>query len=129
MEAQKDLCLLRPKDRQCDAQLFATSHAIQRLLELRKEEAQSPEEAPRFRIRVDSGGCFGFQYCFNFDHRKTGEDIIFYAGSLEFIVDEISLGFLNGVILDYVEDMMSSSFQIKNPNASSSCGCGSSFSL
>lgn len=122
MEPKNNLILLEAKQ---DAKLFATPRAVQRLIELQKEEPASS----RFRIRVDSGGCAGFQYFFNFDPIQNQEDILFKTDSLEVIVDEVSLSFLNGVILDYVEDMMGASFQLKNPNASSSCGCGSSFSL
>src|SRR5687767_8920739 len=101
MEVNKDLYSLNPKDKSCETQLFATPNAVQRLLELRKEEVQNPTAPSRFRIRVDGGGCKGFQYYFNFDSQQADEDVIFSANCLEFIVDEVSLGLLNGVVLDY----------------------------
>jgi iron-sulfur cluster insertion protein len=129
MTTKENLCVLQAASERCDAELYASPRALERLIELQQAEEQKLTTPSRFRIRVDSGGCAGFQYFFNFDHIKNQEDIIFRAHSLEVIVDEMSLAFLNGVVLDYVEDMMGASFQLKNPNASSSCGCGSSFSI
>lgn len=128
MNPEEILCELKAINKTCDTTLFVTSRAIQSLISLQQEEHNSPSP-PRFRIRVDSGGCAGFQYHFNFDHIQNQEDVIFRTDSIEIIIDDISLTLLNGVILDYVEDMMSASFQLKNPNASSSCGCGNSFSI
>ncbi|MFZ4541131.1 MAG: HesB/IscA family protein [Rickettsiales bacterium] len=84
----------------------------------------------RLRVAVDGGGCSGFQYKFDFESAApTGEDKIFGPADAPVIVDDISLGFINGAMLDYVESLGASSFEIKNPNAKSSCGCGNSFSV
>ena len=84
----------------------------------------------RLRVAVDGGGCSGFQYKFDFDPAApTGEDKIFGTDSAPVIVDEISLGFVSGAMLDYVETLGASAFEIRNPNAKSSCGCGNSFSV
>ncbi len=84
----------------------------------------------RLRVGVDGGGCSGFQYKFDFDSAApSGDDKVFGSDAAPVIVDDISLGFLNGSMLDYVETLGAASFEIKNPNAKSSCGCGNSFSV
>lgn len=83
----------------------------------------------RLRVSVSGGGCSGFQYGFELDDRKNDDDLVFTKGDIEIITDETSLDFLKGSELDYVEEMIGSYFAMKNPNASSTCGCGSSFSV
>jgi len=83
----------------------------------------------RLRVSVSGGGCSGFQYGFGLDDQKNDDDLIFEKGGIEIITDEMSIGFLKGSELDYVEEMIGSYFAMKNPNASSTCGCGSSFSV
>lgn len=82
-----------------------------------------------FRVKVSGGGCAGFQYSFDFDDKKNDEDLIFSDKGVSVIIDDVSLDLLGGSEIDYVEDLIGSFFQIKNPNASSTCGCGTSFSL
>lgn len=91
----------------------------------------SKEENPdlKLRITVDGGGCAGFQYQFGFDDNQTADDLLIEDKGVALLIDEVSLELLSGSELDYVEDLIGASFQIKNPNASSTCGCGSSFSL
>jgi iron-sulfur cluster insertion protein len=81
------------------------------------------------RIRIDSGGCAGFQYFFDMDTKMQEGDIEvpFEAGKV--VIDDMSLSVIEGATLDYVEDLIGAAFTLKNPNASSSCGCGSSFSV
>jgi iron-sulfur cluster insertion protein len=81
------------------------------------------------RISVSGGGCSGFQYGLSFDEQKNAEDFVFERDGIAVVVDDVSLDLLNGAELDFVEDLMGASFQIKNPNAASSCGCGNSFSI
>lgn len=84
----------------------------------------------RLRVAVDGGGCSGFQYKFDFDSAApSGEDKVFGTADAPVVVDDISLGFINGAMLDYVETLGAASFEIKNPNAKASCGCGNSFSV
>lgn len=84
----------------------------------------------RLRVAVDGGGCSGFQYKFDFVHEPpAGDDKLFGTDSAPVIVDETSLNFIAGAMLDYVETLGASAFEIKNPNAKSSCGCGNSFSV
>jgi iron-sulfur cluster insertion protein len=81
------------------------------------------------RIAVSGGGCSGFQYGISFDDQKNPDDFVFERAGIAVIVDDTSLDLLNGSEIDFVEDLMGASFQIKNPNAASSCGCGNSFSI
>ena len=81
------------------------------------------------RLSVSGGGCSGFQYHFSLDDQTTMDDKIFENHGAKVIIDEMSLQILDGSEVDYIEDMMGASFVIKNPNASSSCGCGNSFSI
>ena len=81
------------------------------------------------RIAVSGGGCSGFQYGFSFDDARQDGDVAFERDGIEVVVDDVSLDLLAGAEIDFVEDMMGASFQIKNPNAASSCGCGNSFSV
>lgn len=84
----------------------------------------------RLRVAVEGGGCSGFQYKFDFDPAAPGgEDLIFGTQQAPVVVDTTSLEFLNGSMLDYVENLGAASFEIKNPNAKSGCGCGNSFSV
>ena len=81
------------------------------------------------RLAVSGGGCSGFQYGFSFDDTQNEDDRVFERDGIKLVVDETSLDLLVGAEVDFVEDLVGSSFQVRNPNASSSCGCGSSFSI
>ena len=109
------------------AQVTLTENAAQRILTLMKEEA-SPQLS-MFRIMIFGGGCSGFQYQFTLDNTSREDDHLFDDKGVKIAVDEASLALIEGCEIDYTEDLMGASFHIKNPNASSSCGCGSSFSV
>lgn len=81
------------------------------------------------RLTVSGGGCSGFQYGFSFDDQVTGDDRVFEHNGTHLVTDDASLDLLNGSTLDFVEDLMGAAFQVKNPNATASCGCGSSFAV
>ena len=87
------------------------------------------DKSDYFRITVLGGGCAGFQYKFDFDNKKNVEDILFRTNKISVLVDKISLDLINGSKIDYVNELIGSSFKVTNPKASSSCGCGTSFSL
>ena len=102
-----------------------TERAARRIATLQRED----ENRGQFlRIAVSGGGCQGYQYNFSFDAAKNADDVLFQKDGANVVVDEVSLGLLAGSELDYVEDLVGSYFAVKNPNATSSCGCGSSFS-
>ncbi|GAB2178623.1 iron-sulfur cluster insertion protein ErpA [Dongia sp. agr-C8] len=81
------------------------------------------------RLTVSGGGCSGFQYGFSFDNATQPDDHLFERNGVKMVVDDTSLDLLAGAEVDFVEDLVGSSFQVKNPNAASSCGCGSSFAV
>lgn len=80
------------------------------------------------RIYVQGGGCSGFQYGFAFESEPAEDDFTIEMEGVPFFVDVMSAQYLEGAVIDYVEELMGSSFEIKNPNAKTTCGCGSSFS-
>ncbi len=81
------------------------------------------------RVSVSGGGCSGFQYGFSLDDTVNADDRTFERDGVTLVVDEVSLDLLAGSEIDYVEELIGASFQINNPQATSSCGCGSSFSI
>lgn len=82
-----------------------------------------------FRITVLGGGCAGFQYQFDFDNNKNNDDFLFEEGKISVLIDKTSLELIKGSKIDYVNELIGSAFKITNPQASSSCGCGTSFSI
>ncbi|MBI3541180.1 MAG: iron-sulfur cluster insertion protein ErpA [Deltaproteobacteria bacterium] len=80
------------------------------------------------RIYVQGGGCSGFEYGFTFDEKRD-DDLVFEAGDVQVLLDPISLPYLKGCTVEFVEDLRGSGFSVQNPNASGSCGCGHSFSV
>ena len=87
------------------------------------------DDAKFFRITVLGGGCAGFQYKFDFENSKKIDDVIIETPEVNILIDDISLNFIKGSKIDYVTELIGSSFKISNPQASSSCGCGTSFSI
>jgi iron-sulfur cluster insertion protein len=83
----------------------------------------------KLRIFVQGGGCSGFSYGFTFDELKAEDDFDLELEGVHLLVDSMSAQYLNGVTVDYTEDLMGSEFKISNPNATTTCGCGSSFSV
>jgi iron-sulfur cluster insertion protein len=106
--------------------ITVTESAAKRVAFLKAQES-TPDAF--LRIAVSGGGCSGFQYGFTFDDSKNADDHAFERDGVAVVVDDVSLELLNGAEIDFVEDMMGAAFQIKNPNAASSCGCGNSFSV
>jgi iron-sulfur cluster assembly accessory protein len=81
------------------------------------------------RVAVTGGGCSGFQYSFTLDDARADDDIVVEREGAVVLVDPLSLDFLKGAELDFVDDLIGAAFKINNPNATSSCGCGTSFSV
>ena len=116
--------LERPSD---SARRFNVSrNAVQRIARLQQLERT---EGHYFRIAVAGGGCSGFRYNMSFDSQRNADDIAFERDGVTVLVDETSLALLAGSELDFVEEMIGASFQVKNPNAASKCGCGNSFAV
>ena len=86
-------------------------------------------DAQALRVAVLAGGCSGFQYSFMLDQAPQPDDVEIRAGQARVVVDPVSLDLLGGAQLDYSEALMGAHFTVRNPNATSSCGCGTSFSI
>ncbi len=81
------------------------------------------------RVSVSGGGCSGFQYGFDLDASRTDDDLVIERDGATVLIDSVSLPFMGGSEIDFVDDLIGQSFQIHNPNATASCGCGTSFSI
>lgn len=91
--------------------------------------AQDGNPAMALRISVSGGGCSGFQYGFTLDDAETADDIVIERDGARVVIDTVSLEYLRGAEIDFVEDLTGAYFKIANPQASSSCGCGNSFAI
>lgn len=105
--------------------LVFTDNAVAKVADLIAEEG-NPDL--KLRVFVQGGGCSGFQYGFTFDEISNDDDMIVEKGGVQLLIDAMSFQYLAGAEIDYKEDLTGSQFVIRNPNASSTCGCGSSFS-
>lgn len=103
-----------------------TESAIKRLSTLLKDEE---DKNTKLRIYITGGGCSGFQYGFTFDSSKSDDDLIIEKENVSIVVDPMSMQYLIGSVLDFTEGLEGSRFVIKNPNAKTTCGCGSSFGI
>ena len=103
-----------------------TDRAARRILELVAAETQA---GLMLRVAVSGGGCSGFQYGFTLDDAVNPDDKVIEKAGAKMVIDEMSLGMLAGSEIDFVEELVGSSFAIRNPNATSSCGCGNSFAV
>ena len=92
-------------------------------------EVSSKNKRKFFRISIDGGGCQGFSYKFDFDDKISKNDKVLDFNEVKILIDSTSLEFINDAKLDFVEDMIGSYFKISNPKATSTCGCGISFSV
>ncbi len=81
------------------------------------------------RLSVSGGGCSGFQYNFALDDNQAEDDLVIPEGGIKVLIDATSLEFLKGSEIDYADDLIGAAFKVNNPNATASCGCGTSFSI
>lgn len=81
------------------------------------------------RVSVEGGGCSGFQYKFNLVTARESDDLTIEKDGVTVLIDPVSVTYMEGSELDYVNDLIGASFQVKNPNATASCGCGTSFTI
>lgn len=103
-----------------------TDNAVKRVKELIAEEGNSEL---RLRVFINGGGCSGFQYGFTFDEIVNDDDFVIEKDGVQFLVDSMSYQYLVGAEIDYIDSFEGAQFTIKNPNAVTTCGCGSSFSI
>lgn len=102
-----------------------TENVDTKVAEILKEET----EATSLRVFVQGGGCSGMQYGFALEVEQNEDDFVIEQQGVKYLVDAMSMQYLQGATIDYKEDFEGSNFVIKNPNAETSCGCGSSFSV
>jgi iron-sulfur cluster insertion protein len=108
-----------------DRPLEFTPAAAAKVSELIAEEG-NPDL--KLRVYIQGGGCSGFQYGFEFDEQRGEDDLAIETDGVTLLVDPLSLQYLMGAVVDYTESLHGAQFSIRNPNAKSTCGCGSSFS-
>lgn len=101
-----------------------TDRAFARLAEI----AEATGDVKPLRVAVEGGGCSGFQYDIRLDE-PTEDDMILEKGGMKVLVDSVSLPFLSNAVIDFTEELIGARFVVENPNASSACGCGISFSM
>lgn len=104
-----------------------TENAARRIAALRETEPSGA--SLMMRVAVLGGGCSGFQYKFDFDDTLNDDDHVFERDGVKVVVDEVSLDLLAGAQLDFKDELIGSYFAVENPNATSSCGCGTSFAI
>jgi iron-sulfur cluster insertion protein len=117
--------LATPSSAEMPAPLIFTDSAADKVKQLVDEEG-NPEL--KLRVFVQGGGCSGFQYGFTFDEVVNEDDTQMAKNGVSLLIDAMSLQYLMGAEIDYKEDLQGAQFVIKNPNATTTCGCGSSFS-
>jgi iron-sulfur cluster assembly accessory protein len=102
-----------------------SERAARRIGEILKSEGNGA----KLRISVEGGGCSGFQYKFDIDRAQAEDDLVVARAAAVVLVDPASVPFLAGSEVDFVDDLIGASFRVNNPNATASCGCGTSFSI
>ena len=102
-----------------------SARAARRVAEILRAEA----DTAMLRLAVTGGGCSGFQYNFALDDTKQPDDLVLERDGATILIDPVSLDFLKGAEIDYVDDLIGAMFKVNNPNATSSCGCGTSFAV
>jgi iron-sulfur cluster assembly accessory protein len=102
-----------------------SERAARRVAEILKKEP----EGTMLRVSVEGGGCSGFQYKFDMDRAKTDDDLVIARDGAVVLIDSMSVGYMAGSEIDFVDDLIGAAFKVKNPKATASCGCGTSFAL
>ncbi|HEV2558508.1 MAG TPA: iron-sulfur cluster insertion protein ErpA [Microvirga sp.] len=102
-----------------------TERAARRINEIMAAEPQGS----MLRVSVNGGGCSGFQYAFDVERSRQDDDLVIERDGAAVLVDQVSLQYMDGSVIDFVDDLIGQSFKIENPHATASCGCGTSFSI
>ncbi len=105
--------------------VIVTERAAQKIGEILSREPAGT----MLRVSVEGGGCSGFQYKFDTERSKADDDIVIERGTATVLIDPVSLDYMAGSEIDFVDDLIGSSFKINNPKATAACGCGTSFAL
>ena len=107
-----------------EASITLSERAARRIVEILRAE-----DAVLMRVSVEGGGCSGFQYRFDLLQEGAPDDVLVERDGARVVIDPISLGFVRGAEIDFVDDLIGAQFKIKNPNVTAACGCGTSFSI
>ena len=105
--------------------ITVSERAARRIGEILKVEG----DGAMLRISVEGGGCSGFQYKFGFEQAKAADDLVLAQNGATVLIDPMSVRYMAGAQIDYVDDLIGASFKVNNPVATASCGCGTSFSI
>ena len=108
-----------------NASITVSERAARRIGEILKGEPSGT----MLRVSVEGGGCSGFQYKFDMEHSKASDDLVINRDRAVILIDPISVNYMTGSEIDFVDDLIGASFKVKNPQAKASCGCGTSFAL
>ncbi len=108
-----------------EAQVTVSASAAAQISTILKSE----DRQALLRVSVSGGGCSGFQYGFDLVDEQNDDDLIIERDGVRVVIDPVSLPFLEGSEIDYVDSLIGAAFKVHNPNATSSCGCGTSFSI
>jgi iron-sulfur cluster assembly accessory protein len=107
------------------ANVTVTERAAQRIGEILRQEPAGT----MLRVSVEGGGCSGFQYKFDTEPVRADDDIVIEKNGATVLIDPVSLDYMAGAEIDFVDDLIGSAFKVNNPKATASCGCGTSFAL
>ena len=105
--------------------ITVSERAARRIGEILKVEG----DGAMLRISVEGGGCSGFQYKFDMERAKADDDLVIAREGATVVIDPVSVNYMAGSEIDFVDDLIGASFKVKNPKATASCGCGTSFAL
>jgi iron-sulfur cluster assembly accessory protein len=105
--------------------ITVTERAARRIGEILRREPPGT----MLRVSVEGGGCSGFQYKFDVDRARAADDVVIERDGATVLIDQVSIGYLAGSEIDFVDDLIGASFRVNNPQATASCGCGTSFSI
>ena len=105
--------------------VIVTDRAARRIGEILRQEPAGT----MLRVSVEGGGCSGFQYKFDTERQRGDDDVVIEQSGATVLIDPVSLNYMAGSEIDFVDDLIGASFRVNNPNATASCGCGTSFSI
>ena len=105
--------------------ITVTERAVRKIGEILRREPPGT----MLRVSVEGGGCSGFQYKFDMDRTQATDDLVIERDGATVLIDQVSVGYLAGSEIDFVDDLIGASFRVNNPQATASCGCGTSFSI
>jgi len=108
-----------------DGGITVSERAARRIGQILKSEPPGT----MLRVSVEGGGCSGFQYKFGMETAKANDDLVIARDGATVLIDPVSVQYMAGAEIDFVEDLIGAAFKVKNPNATASCGCGTSFAL